>query len=72
MSKQEISTMVKPHEIAAMEQTAQAMKDHYCPLIKTLYDGFVDAGFSERQAFELAKAYLTKPVQGAEDEDQRQ
>lgn len=47
-----------PKSIHELEQAVQGIKEQFCPVVYSIYRGFVDAGFSDAQALDLTKAWM--------------
>lgn len=50
--------MIDDKQIAELDQSFSLMGETFPPLVRRMYEGFVKEGFTEDQAFDLAKLYL--------------
>lgn len=54
----------EPKDVHDIEQSAAAIREQFCPVLFSVYGGFISAGFDKEQAFELTKIYLSLILEG--------
>ena len=56
---------MNPKDIHRYEQAQEDVKRNFCPMLFSFYQGCVDSGFNNTQAFRLTNSYMisiiTKP-----------
>ena len=51
-----------PEQIAELDQSMMGMKDYVLPMVFSFYEGALQAGFDNTQAFQLARDFMRDSI----------